>query len=129
MSPSACYSKQCAFQYQNAPLYKCTNDSSNVVSQQVVDNRNDIYIDQPVLNDRFHFNNHVNRQLISDNNYWHYDLKMIYRDNYIHHNQNQFVRQQFNYADISYESSVMPGACMNLNCGQRFYDLGVCAAC
>ena len=115
---------QQAYQYTNAPVYTSTADCSSRYSQQLVDNRTDIYINQPIINNRDHHINHVNSQLIRDNNFYHYHTQNLFRDNVINHYQNRVFRQQNNFADYSCSYGVLPGSISNVNHGTCFFSLG-----
>ena len=106
-----------AYQQNLAPLQTQSADSQNVYSQQIQDNRRDIYINQPIINDRNHYINNINRQLIRDNNFYHYQQQNLYRDNYINTYQNQVYRQTNNYASYSCSTGLLAGSVSNYNYG------------
>ncbi len=100
-----------AYQYNMPAAYNCNADSATRCSQQLYDNNNHIYVTQPVINDRNHHVNHLNRTLIRDNNYHHYRVNNLYRDNVINRYYNQVFRVQRNFADYSSSQGVIQGTC------------------
>lgn len=109
-----------AYQYTNAPLATQTADCQAKYTAQVVDNRNDIYINQPIINDRNHYINNINRQLIRDNNYYHYQKQDLYRDNTINRYFNQVYRKTQNFASCSSSCGVIPGSSTCYSYGNAF---------
>lgn len=103
--------------YNNQPIVKNQVDCCNKFNQQVVANRNDIYVNQPIINNRDHYVNNINRQTIRDCNYYHINYQNLYRDNVINRNYNQVVRQQQNFCDFSCSTCQLPGTVTNINCG------------
>ena len=99
-------------------------DSQNRYTSQVVDNRNDVFINQPIINNRDHYINNLNTQIIRDNNFYHYNTQNLYRDNVINTYQNQVVRQQFNYSTASQTFGRLPGSVSNINYGTQFLNGG-----
>ena len=114
-----------AAHYQNPPVLNSFADCQNRYSQQLVDNRTDILINQPIINNRDHHVNNINTQLIRDNNFYHYHQQNLFRDNLINHFHNQVLRQQNNFSDYSCSSGILPGTVTNINHGTSFHHLGV----
>lgn len=112
--------QQRAYHCNNPPCYNETCDVQNRYSQQCVENRNDIYVNQPIINNRNHFVNNINSQIVRDNNYYHYNQQNLARDNFINRYFNQVYRTSCSYADYSCTSGTLPGMCSNINMGTVF---------
>ena len=111
---------QQALAYQNAPIVTQSATQQARFSQQVVDNRTDITVNQPIINNRDHYINNVNTQVIRDNNFYHYRQQNFVRDNVINTFQNQVFRQQNNFSDYSQSFGRLPGTVSNIDYGTSF---------
>ena len=119
-----------AFQYNLPPRVTCNADCANRYSQQLYDNNNHIFVTQPVINERNHHVNHLNRTLIRDNNFHHYRQHNLFRDNVINRFYNQVYRQQRNFADYSCSQSVVQGTVTSTPPVNTYHVLpGVSAPC
>ncbi len=109
-----------AQQIENAPLVNQSADVQNRYSSQIIDNRNDVFINQPIINNRDHYVNNINTQVIRDNNYYHYNTQNLYRDNIINTYQNQVIRQTNNFATYSSTVGVLPGTAQSIDYGTTY---------
>jgi hypothetical protein len=91
------------------PQFTNYQDCCNRYSQQLFDNNNHVYVTQPVINERNHLVNYLNRTLIRDNNYHHYRVNHLYRDNVINRYYNQVFRTQRHFCDYSCSQACVPG--------------------
>ena len=112
------------YQYTNAPVLRQSADSANRYSQSLIDNRNDIFINQPIINTRDHFVNNIHSQLIRDNNHYHYHTQNLFRDNVHHRYYQQVFRQQNNFYSSSSSCGVLPGCVTHSFAGTSFAHLG-----
>ena len=112
--------QQQALQYTNPPLLTQSATQQARYSQQVIDNRTDITVNQPIINNRDHYVNNINTQVIRDNNFYHYHQQNLVRDNVINTYQNQVLRQQNNFSDYSQSFGRLPGTVSNINYGTSF---------
>jgi hypothetical protein len=122
--PLALAGTQQVAHYQQPPLLNASADCQSRFSQQLVDNRTDIFVNQPIINNRDHHINNINTQIIRDNNFYHYHQQHLFRDNVINHFSNRVLRQQNSFADYSCSSGVLPGSVTNINHGTSFHHLG-----
>ena len=118
--PVALPGQQQAFQYSNPPVVTQSADAQNRYSQQLIDNRNDIFVNQPIINNRNHFINNINSQLIRDNNFYHYHQQNLVRDNVINRYHNQVMRTSRCFSDFSCTAGRLPGTVTNINMGTTF---------
>ena len=119
-SPCPCAGQQRTFQCNNPPCYVNSADFQNRYSQQCVDNRTDIHVNQPIINNRNHYVNNVNAHVIRDNNYYHYHQQNLARDNFINLYYNQIYRTSQCYSDYSCSNGTLPGTIQNINMGTIF---------
>ena len=105
---------------QNPPLLTQSATQQARYSQQIIDNRTDITVNQPIINNRDHYINNINTQIIRDNNFYHYNQQNLYRDNIINTYQNQVFRQQNNFADYSQSFGQLPGTVSNIDYGTSY---------
>ena len=115
---------QQALQYTNPALLTQSATQQARYSQQIVDNRTDITVNQPIINNRDHYVNNINTQVIRDNNFYHYHQQNLVRDNVINTYQNQVFRQQNNFSDYSQSFGRLPGTVSNINYGTTFAGCG-----
>ena len=117
---------QQALAYQNPAIVTQEATQQARYSQQVVDNRTDITVNQPIINNRDHYINNINTQVIRDNNFYHYHQQNFVRDNVINTFQNQVFRQQNNFADYSQSFGRLPGTVSNIDYGTSFGGVAGC---
>lgn len=127
-APAPCAENR-SFQYNLPPRVQCNADCSNRYSQQLVDNNNHIFVTQPVINERNHHVNYLNRTLIRDNNFHHYRVNNLYRDNVINRHYNQVFRTTRNFCDYSCTQGVIQGTCTSTPPVNTFHTLPSCGPC
>lgn len=97
--------------YTMPAQYRYMADCSSRYMNQLYHNNNHIYFTQPIINDRNHLVNHLNRTIIRDNNYHHYRVTNMYKQNVINRYYNQIYRMQRHFCDYSCTQSIEPGTC------------------
>ena len=119
---------QRACQYAYPPIVNATADCAYRYSNQLVDNRADVYVTQPIINNRDHHIHHVNTVNVRDNAFYHYHQQNMVRDNCINHFYNRVVRQENNFVDYSASCCTLPGTVANVDEGTCLYQMpSVCS--